>query len=160
MCKFTNHLSTMKRKHRPPNPTNIDQIFKLSPEITRRQLFEQEHKDEINAIATQRRQGGADGSVHAGLYQMALKEMWKDEPDHEEYEKRARELMANVSRYVICNTCTILPNNILAIRNQQEFMKAAWLSLKALCQNGKLGPAEMMLFFAFRDDEGDIDSGM
>jgi hypothetical protein len=53
--------------------------------------------------------------------------------------------------HVLTNVCP---------RNQQEFVKGAWTALKTLCQNGQLGPAEMMLFFAFRDEHGDLDSGM
>jgi hypothetical protein len=39
-------------------------------------------------------------------------------------------------------------------------MAVMWKQLKNLCQNGKLGHAKMMLLFAFRDEEGDVNSGM
>jgi hypothetical protein len=39
-------------------------------------------------------------------------------------------------------------------------MRAAWDTLTSLCQNGELGPAEMVLLYGFRNEDGDIDSGM
>jgi hypothetical protein len=35
-----------------------------------------------------------------------------------------------------------------------------WKQLKTICQNGKLGHAEVMLLFAYRDKEGDVASGV
>ena len=45
------------------------------------------------------------------------------------------------------------------IRHQERFATAIWKQLNHICRNGKLGHAEMMLLFAFRDEAGDIKSG-
>jgi len=46
-------------------------------------------------------------------------------------------------------------------RNQEDFPKSAWASLKMLCRNGKLGSAaKMMLLFTFRNADGDLKIGM
>ena len=38
-------------------------------------------------------------------------------------------------------------------------MRAAYDSLNTLCQNGELGPSEMLLFFGFRNEAGEVDTG-
>lgn len=45
-------------------------------------------------------------------------------------------------------------------RNQEDFPKAAWNALKTLSTNGKLGDAELMLLYSFRDKNGEVDGGM
>jgi len=35
-----------------------------------------------------------------------------------------------------------------------------WTSINALCGNGKLGPAEMMLFYAFHQADGNLKASM
>jgi hypothetical protein len=47
-----------------------------------------------------------------------------------------------------------------SLRNQENFVPAAWNALKSTCQNGTLGPAEMLLFYAFRGAEGSVISGV
>jgi hypothetical protein len=69
--------------------------------MTGRDLFEKEHKDEINAHATRRREASLDGGSHAGFYQTVLKEMWKDEPEKEQYAARVRKLVADIPQYVM-----------------------------------------------------------
>ena len=39
-------------------------------------------------------------------------------------------------------------------------MPAMWSEMKRMCQDGKLGDGEMMLLFAFRDEVGDVNSGV
>lgn len=101
--KFTNHFSNMKRKSQTSQPSaSGDQFFiKVFSHVTGRQLYEQEHSKEINAEATRRRMdSNADGS-HAGFYQAVLKQMWDDEEEKEEYEKRAKKATNNISQHVM-----------------------------------------------------------
>lgn len=45
-------------------------------------------------------------------------------------------------------------------RNQQEFASNIHQALRGLCQDGLLGDAEMVLFYAFRDmSDGDLLAG-
>jgi len=78
------------------NLSTKQSFIKTSSNITGRQLFEKEHKDEINATATERREESSDRDSHAKFYQIVLKEMWDEEEEKEDYEKRANELMADV----------------------------------------------------------------
>jgi hypothetical protein len=64
--------------------------------MTGRQLFEKERKEEIKAAITERRAESPDGGSHPGMYQKVLKEMWDEESDKVDYEKRAKELKADV----------------------------------------------------------------
>jgi hypothetical protein len=92
----------MKRKNpsTQPNASAAKSFIKLASNHTGRQLYEQEHKDEINAEATARRKDGkVDG--HAGFYQAVLKEMWEAEGEREEYEKRAEEAANNISQFAV-----------------------------------------------------------
>lgn len=152
----------MKRKSQSTSNTHGDQFFiNLSSSVTGRQLYEQERKNEINTEAAKRRKDADTDGGHAGFYQVVLKEMWEDEEDQQAYEKRAEEVESDIPRCAFLDLSygydLTRPGHL---RNQKEFMKAAWFALKTLCQNGKLGPAEMMLFFAFRDEHGDLDSGV
>jgi hypothetical protein len=58
--------------------------------------------------------------------------------------------------------CCLLPfiQLILFYRNQEQFAPAIWKQLDGMCRNGKLGHAEMMLLFAYRDQVGDVKSGL
>lgn len=79
-----------------------DQYFiKLSSHITGRQLYEQEHKDKINAEATARRVDASQGGGHAGFYQEVLKEMWDAEEEQEAYEKRAEEAAGDIYQFAL-----------------------------------------------------------
>jgi hypothetical protein len=84
------------KKDRPPGLGASQSLIKTSSNMTGRQLFEKEHKDEINATATERREASSEGGPNAGMYQTVLKEMWDEELDKEEYEKRANELAADI----------------------------------------------------------------
>jgi hypothetical protein len=84
------------KKDRPPELNSSQTFIKTSSNMTGRQLFENEHKDEIKATVTERRKESSDGGSHPGIYQTVLKEMWDEESDKEEYEKRAKELTANI----------------------------------------------------------------
>jgi hypothetical protein len=87
----------MKKDHRPE--CNISQSFiKTSSKLTGRQLFEKERKEDINATANERRAESSDAGSHAGMYQKVLKEMWDEESDQEDYEKRAEELKGDVQQ--------------------------------------------------------------
>ena len=66
--------------------------------MTGRQLFEKEHKQEINKTTNERRAESSDGGSHAGMYQKLLKEMWDEESKKEDYEKRAEELKGDVQQ--------------------------------------------------------------
>jgi hypothetical protein len=85
----------MKKDH-PPELNASQSFIKTSSNMSGRQLFEKERKGDINATVTERREESSDGSSHAGVYQTVLKEMWDEEPDKEEYEKRAKELTADI----------------------------------------------------------------
>jgi len=74
---------------------------KFNNEITGRQLFEQDHKSDINAKATQLRESTAKGGPFAGFYQSALKEMWEQQEDKDGYEARAKDAKADIFQYVI-----------------------------------------------------------
>ena len=99
----------MKRKGQSSrsNACGDQFLIKLSSHVTGRQLYEQEHKDEINAEATKRRKDANSDGGHAGFYQAVLKEMWEDEEDQEAYEKRAEESDNNIPQCVVLNLfCT------------------------------------------------------
>jgi hypothetical protein len=85
----------MKKDH-PPELNTSQSFIKISSNMTGRQLFEKEHKGDINATVTERREESSDGGSHAGVYQTVLKEMWDEEPDKEEYENRAKALAADI----------------------------------------------------------------
>jgi hypothetical protein len=141
------------------HPSGDQYFIKLSSHITGRQLYKQEHKDEINAEATSRRNDSNQGGGHAGFYQEVLKEMWDAEEERDGYEKRA-EAASDINQFALFLTLMYRSNVCSLLRNQQGFVQSAFGALKTLCQNGKLGPAEMLLLYAFRDEHGDLDSGV
>ena len=84
------------KKDRRPVVNNSQSFIKTSSNMTGRQLFEKEHKEQVNTIVTKRRAESSDCGSHAGMYQTVLKEMWDEESDKEDYEKRAKELKADI----------------------------------------------------------------
>jgi hypothetical protein len=83
------------KKGRRPEFNHSQHFINISSDMTGRQLFEKEHKEDINATVTERRVESSGGS-HAGIYQAVLKERWDEETDKEDYEKRAAELKADI----------------------------------------------------------------
>ena len=96
--RFNNRASKM-RKPTQKSHTNEsgDQLF-TSLSLTGRKLFEQQHKDEINAEATKRRKGSKDGESHAGFYQATLKDMWEATEDQEAYEDKAEAISSDIAK--------------------------------------------------------------
>jgi hypothetical protein len=85
----------MKKDH-PPELSTSQSFIETSSNMTGRQLFEKERKSDINATVSNRREESSEGGPHAAVYQTVLKDMWDEEPDKEEYEKRAKELTADI----------------------------------------------------------------
>lgn len=94
---FKNRAATLKRQTNTPKSTCLadNPFVKFSSHITGRQLFEREKKDQINTLASIRK-NEMDGGSHAGFYQEVLKEMWDDEKDTENYEERAKNLKGDI----------------------------------------------------------------
>jgi hypothetical protein len=167
MKKFSNFYQEMKCKWGVSGMLDAGinaKPFKLFEERMGRQLFEDAQKDSINKAATEHQMTSAsEPNNHAAHYQAALKEMWEalDDNERQEYEKVAQDHSDDVFQFFffflpICSMWLIQ----IIIRNQEKFMPAMWKQLTHLCQNGKVGDAEMMLLFAFRDKEGDVYSGV
>lgn len=89
----------MKKDKAASFASTQEYFIKYSSKTSGRQLFETEHKDDINAMATDRRRAASlDNSHHAAHYQTVLKEMWEAEEDQEEYESRAEECGQDIYR--------------------------------------------------------------
>jgi hypothetical protein len=73
-------------------------LIKLSSEMTGRELFEKEHKTEINEAVADRRDPQLSGRDQAGLYQTELKARWANESNKDEYEERAREQAGDIQQ--------------------------------------------------------------
>jgi len=99
--RFENYANRMRKAAQSNPKASADQFFiKLSSGTTGRQLFEQEHKDRINAEAAKRRENAEPNEKHVGFYQAVLKEMWDAEEDKETYDKTAEEGSCDVPKYV------------------------------------------------------------
>ncbi|KAE9384174.1 hypothetical protein BT96DRAFT_950750, partial [Gymnopus androsaceus JB14] len=68
-------------------------------------------------------------------YQKALTELW-EKADRDGYDERAKGIDVN--------------------DNQKQFKEAMYSALCALCQNGQLGPCEMMLLTGYRDGANNL----
>ncbi|KAE9393538.1 hypothetical protein BT96DRAFT_943869 [Gymnopus androsaceus JB14] len=113
-------------------------------------LFEKENKEEIlqlmkkklNALRANNTANSGDGhkenkwKENAGAeYQKVLTEMW-EKTDQDDYNERAKGINVN--------------------DNQKQFKEAIYSALCALCQNGQLGPCEMMILTGFRDKDNNL----
>jgi hypothetical protein len=98
--KFTNRFTNLKQQSLSTQPhVSSDQYFiNLPSNLTGRQLFEQEHKEDINDEATRRRKDANNTGSHAGFYQAVLKERWESEDTKDTYEKMAEENANDVER--------------------------------------------------------------
>lgn len=113
--KFTNRLNNyIKKQKSGVDPLARDFFDQFIPRQTGRQLFETEHRDDINSEATKRREAAGETGRHAGFYQTVLKEMWNACGDQQAYVKRADEVVNDVVRCVNVlysgNTCPNQPN--------------------------------------------------
>ncbi|KAE9383145.1 hypothetical protein BT96DRAFT_951598 [Gymnopus androsaceus JB14] len=68
-------------------------------------------------------------------YQKVLMEMW-EKTDQDDYNERAKGIDVN--------------------DNQKQFKEVIYSALCALCQNGQLGPCEMMILTGFRDKDNNL----
>ncbi|KAE9388147.1 hypothetical protein BT96DRAFT_1004471 [Gymnopus androsaceus JB14] len=120
-------------------------------------LFEKENKEEIlqlmkkklNALQANNTADSRDGvsnnhdehkenkwKENAGAeYQKVLTEMW-EKTDQDDYNERAKGINVN--------------------DNQKQFKEAIYSALCAFCQNGQLGPCEMMILTGFRDKDNNL----
>ncbi|KAE9398083.1 hypothetical protein BT96DRAFT_995265 [Gymnopus androsaceus JB14] len=120
-------------------------------------LFEKENKEEIlqlmkkklNALRADNTANSGDGvsnnhdehkenkrKENAGTeYQKVLTEMW-EKTDQDDYNERAKGINVN--------------------DNQKQFKEAIYSALCALCQNGQLGPCEMMILTGFHDKDNNL----
>jgi hypothetical protein len=60
-----------------------------TPYLTLHSALFKEHKEDINTTITKHQAESSDGGSHARMYQMVLKELWDEESDKVDYEKRA-----------------------------------------------------------------------
>ncbi|KAJ7236558.1 hypothetical protein C8J57DRAFT_1530106 [Mycena rebaudengoi] len=118
-------------------------LVAFSTERTGRQLFEEQHKDEIEQLADEL-QGPNSPTIGLACYQTALKQLWDglDETTQASFNTQANENSHNIEA------------------NRAEFRAVAWQSLRELCQGGKLGDVEMLLQFAWRTESGAIHVGL
>ncbi|KAJ6455060.1 hypothetical protein C8R45DRAFT_1111708 [Mycena sanguinolenta] len=148
--KFTNYLNNMHLKKSckassqatAASPGSL--LINFSSVLTGRQLFARERRESINKSTTDR----LATTVHqnsAAMYQTVLKEKWDSLPatDHEAWDVRAAAEAGDV------------------VQNQRDFVPGMHHALRDLCQNGRLGHAELFLLYAFRaPSDGDIVAGI
>ncbi|KAJ7652292.1 hypothetical protein B0H17DRAFT_1147412 [Mycena rosella] len=145
--KFTNYYNQVYKKSHSTNPS-LSTIVKGNPllqfasVLTGRQLFARDMHDNIAALAKDF--VAETGTNDAAAYQKVLKDMWDplDASEKSTWDTKAEEECGDVSV------------------NQQGFASNIHLALRSLCQYGHVGDAEMVLFYAFRDEaSGDLLSG-
>ncbi|KAJ7226360.1 hypothetical protein B0H12DRAFT_1077792 [Mycena haematopus] len=128
-----------------PSPAASNSLLSFSPSfcpLNGVALFERERRQSITASASER--------VHksharmAACYPACLMEMWDalDEATREAYTVTASKMVPNVAS------------------NQADFVGAMTHVLTDICRGGKLGGGvEMMLFYAYREYDGDLRAG-
>lgn len=161
--KFTNYFNQVYKKANPDESSPSasvkgNPLLKFSTVLTGRQLFARLMKDKVAAIS---KQHVADTGVNeAAAYQRVLKELWDAcSPDEKaDWEGKAEDECGDVATYV--PSFLSVPYSPLPRRNKKEFASNIHQALRSLCQDGLLGDAEMVLFYAFRDeDSGDLLAG-
>ncbi|KAE9386300.1 hypothetical protein BT96DRAFT_949212 [Gymnopus androsaceus JB14] len=132
-------------------------LLSFKKPVAGKSLFEKENKEEIlqlmkkklNALRADNTANSGDGvsnnhnehkenkrKENAGAeYQKVLTEMW-EKTDQDDYNERAKGIDVN--------------------DNQKQFKEAIYSALCALCQNGQLGPCEMMILTGFRDKDNNL----
>ncbi|KAE9386213.1 hypothetical protein BT96DRAFT_949280 [Gymnopus androsaceus JB14] len=103
-------------------------------------LFEKENKEEIlhgDGVSNNHNEHKENKrKENAGAeYQKVLMEMW-EKTDQDDYNERAKGIDVN--------------------DNQKQFKEVIYSALCALCQNGQLGPCEMMILTGFRDKDNNL----
>ncbi|KAF7374680.1 hypothetical protein MSAN_00353000 [Mycena sanguinolenta] len=105
-------------------------------------LFEHRHRDAISASARERALQTGTGS--STCYADCLQEMW------DALEETQQELYANEADKMLPGIAA----------NQADFVRAMTHALTSVSRDGNLGGAvELMLFYAFRDSQGDLKTG-
>ncbi|KAJ7667332.1 hypothetical protein B0H17DRAFT_1142821 [Mycena rosella] len=141
--KFTNYRNHVYLKspeaQTSSGSSNIrktNPLLKFSATTTGRQLFATENHDAITSAAKQR--GLDTKNKNAAAYQNILKERWDalSGADQAGWNEQAETIAGDVSK------------------NQAEFVPAIQSALRELCLGTFLGPAEMVLFYAFRETAG------
>ncbi|KAJ7235333.1 hypothetical protein C8J57DRAFT_1572036 [Mycena rebaudengoi] len=146
--KFTNYRNNIYLKKKSPprqtqSPTKGASLVNFSSVLTGRQLFAREQADIINKAITERLATSEHTST-AAIYQSVLKEMWESLSleDQETWKTKASNEAGDVAK------------------NQTEFVPEMHAALSALCRNGMLGDAELLMFYGFRSPtNGDLLTG-
>lgn len=126
----------------------------FAPSVTGRELWYSEHRDDVKARVSD-----------FTKYQTVVKEMWDALGDEIRagYSKRASECHMDTARCVTILyhffRCLVFSNHLNLNSNQKAFVAHMIDALRFLCQSGRLGNAEMMVWYGFRDENGALKSG-
>ena len=96
-----------------------------------------------------------------GAYQKALRILWS-EADQDKWEAKAAGELEDIYVYV-CLTSIYFILYILTrhdFRNQKVFGEHLYNSLRSLCQVGGLGRLQVLVSYVYRNDFGQIESGL
>ncbi|KAJ7491640.1 hypothetical protein B0H11DRAFT_2008524 [Mycena galericulata] len=134
--KFTNYRTQVYLKRNPTSETSRSSrkgipLLHFSSLLTARQFFARDNNASIHSEASTRLASAGGVGTLGALYQTVLKEKWNalDEDSKEGWQ------------------------------NQKDFCLGMQSALGDLCQGGLLGDAEVLMFYAFRDAKGDLDTG-
>ncbi|KAJ7022798.1 hypothetical protein C8F04DRAFT_1194151 [Mycena alexandri] len=148
--KFTNYRNQiyLKSESASTATTSVAQVKKANPLLrfsslmTGRELFAVDNYESILHAAKQRASDTNSKNL-AAAYQTVLKEQWDalSGEDQAHWNELAEAQGGDIGK------------------NQREFATNLTLALRDLCQGKLLGDAEMLLFYGFRDSNGDLIAG-
>ncbi|KAJ7465833.1 hypothetical protein B0H11DRAFT_2049476 [Mycena galericulata] len=146
--KFTNYRTQVYLKRNPTSETSRSSrkgipLLHFSSLLTARQFFARDNNAGIHSEASTRLASAGGVGTLGALYQTVLKEKWNalDEDSKEGWQSKAEKFAGNIEQ------------------NQKDFCLGMQSALGDLCQGGLLGDAEVLMFYAFRDAKGDLDTG-
>ncbi|KAJ7429372.1 hypothetical protein B0H11DRAFT_2145763 [Mycena galericulata] len=146
--KFTNYRTQVYLKRNPTSETSRSSrkgipLLHFSSLLTARQFFARDNNASIHSEASTRLASAGGVGTLGALYQTVLKEKWNalDEDSKEGWQSKAEKFAGNIEQ------------------NQKDFCLGMQSALGDLCQGGLLGDAEVLMFYAFRDAKGDLDTG-
>ncbi|KAJ6494976.1 hypothetical protein DFH09DRAFT_1376649 [Mycena vulgaris] len=144
--KFTNYFHQVYKKSHseslPPIAVKGNPLLKFTSVLSGRQMFARDMHGSIIDVSRQR--ASDTGENEAAAYQHVLKGMWDalSSDEKSEWDAKAEDECGDIEI------------------NQKEFGSNIHLALRGLCQGGLIGDAEMLLFYAFRDEaSGDLLAG-
>lgn len=125
--------------------------------LSARDLFIAENEEAI--IESYKKIVAEKGIPGGGARQQAISELWAG-ADEAFWQKKAKDMSDNTELWVIVLSLPTCYSDYYILRNQMEFPGLMARALNDICQCQALGSSVMMLAYAFRDSNDDIDSGM